>query len=784
MLDALTDAILAFADDKPLLFVVDDVHWADELSAALLVSLGRRAAQVRRSMLILATYRSEEVTPALQAMFGEPGVRRLELGRLDEREIGIMVADMLGLPMPPADLVRVVAAGSEGNPFFVAEYLRTALAENLLFRDGQGRWQRDDRAASPVAAMTLPGTLRALALRRLAGLSAEARGLVEMAAVLGREVTPELLAQVAEQDRPGDAGGELVLAVTNELLARQVFVERPTGALAFVHQSLQQIAYDDIPAERRRQLHRRGAAALEALAAGRPSFHAALAHHHRQGGDLARAVDYLEKAGEHALAQSANGDAIAFFADALRAHRDGTVVVDDHRRARWERLAGDALQGLGKLSASKEHLRRAVALLGWPEPRSTLGLVVRVLIEVARQTVHRLLPWLVRPRRSPAALLEAARAYDRLLQVYYYEATPLPMLHANLRTLNLAERAPPSPELAVAYANAFAAASLLPPMRGAAAAYLRRAEQAVAAVGDPAVESYLEMLRGVNLSAAGAWSESDRRLGRSIEIATELGFRRRWEEATGVLAFNQLLTGAVDEALAAADAVHRSAARGDVQTQCWSLLERAQAKLALGFLDEALADARAAERLAEPLGRDERIWAHGTVALAAYRRGNFTSAREAAERARQAIAAGPPIMSACVEAYAATAEVFLGLWESAPDPSTRRTLRASARSACSALVAFARVFAFARPRAELRRGDLLWLEGSPQKARAAWESARAAARALSMSADEGLAVLRLADRVAPEPERAALREEGIALLTRGGQHHLAARASEGRGSHQ
>jgi hypothetical protein len=767
MVQALAEATVALCDDRPLLLVMDDLQWADELSLALLAALARRVAQPGCPLLILATYRAEEISPALQGLFGEPAIRRLELARLDESEIGTMVADMMGLPEAPRDLVRFVATESEGNPFFAAEYLRTALAEGLVFRDDQGRWQRADRAG--VAALGLPHGLRALVLRRLAGLSGPARALVEIAAVLGREVDPELLPAVSDLDE------EALLAATDELLHRQVLVETPGGALAFVHQSLRQITYEDSAADRPRLLHRRCAEALETrhAASGRlPLYYGSLAHHHRAAGNLARSVEYLEKAGEQALIQSANGDAAAFFAEALRLQREGALEIPAVRRARWERLAGEALQGLGRLSASKEHLRRAVALLGWPEPRTTAGLVWGVLTEMARQLLHRLLPRLV--RRSGAAVREAARAYDRLFQVHYYEAAPLSLFHANLRTLNLAERAEPSPELACAYANAFAAASLLPGLQGTAAAYLARAEETVAAVGDPAVESYLELLRGVNLSARGAWAESDRRLERAVEIATDLGFRRRWEEATGVLAFNRLLTGAVDEALSAADAVHRSAGRGDTQTQCWSLLERAQAKLALGFLDDALGDARAAERLSAQLGRDERIWAHGIVALAAYRRGNLVSAREAADRARAAIAGGPPIMSACVDSYGAVAEIFLGLWEGSSDASTRRSLRTAARASCRALASFARIFSFARPRAALRRGDLLWLEGRPEKARAAWEAARTGARALAMAADEGLALLRLADRVAPAGERASLRAEAIALLRKGGQHHLAA----------
>ncbi len=767
MLEALGETIRAFADDKALLVVLDDMQWADDLSLALVDLLARRyVATAERRLMLLGTYRSEEVSPGLDALLAKTAPTRIELGRLDGKAVGTMVADMLGLAEAPDDLSRFVARESEGNPFFVAEYLRTALAEKLLDRDAQGRWQRGQEK---VTALQLPRNLKALVERRLDGLSEDARALAEVAAVIGREFTPDLLTAVAERDIGVE---DRVLAATNELLARQVFVETSTGLLSFVHDKLREVAHEATALERRRALHRLAAEALERRHAGStrlPLVYPKLAHHHRQAGNFSRAVDYLEKAGLHSLAQSANGDAVAFFEEALRLDTEAHLGSDGLRRARWERLAGDALQGLGKLSSSKDHLRRAVALLGRPEPRTPLGLALSTLFQVARQVWHRLRPGVLRrPVVDSAPLLEAARAYDRLFQVYYFEANPLPLFHANLRTLNLAERVAPSPELASAYSNAFAALSLVPPMRRLAPQYLRRAEETLARVSDPAVESYLELIRAVVLSGSGAWAEADRRLQRVVEIALTLGYRRRWEEATGVRAFNQMLTGAVEEALATAESVGASAARGDTQTQCWSRLERAQARLALGRLDEALVDAREAAGTAAALGRDERIWAQGTLALVAFRRNDLGTARVAAERALAEIAAGPPVMSACVDAYAAVAEVLLALW--AANPADRAISRAAAR-ACRALIAFARVFPFARPRAELRLGDLRRLRGRPRGARACWSRARSLAATLGMKADEGLAVLRLAE------DDPALHDHGVALLLEGGQRHLASSLS-------
>src|SRR6185369_1839102 len=96
----------------------------------------------------------------------------------------------------------------------------------------------------------------------------------------------------------------------------------------------------------------------------------------------------------------------------------------------------------------RRHLEQAAALFGAKPARSRTGLVMQVVSEMLTQLSHRL-----RAPSPPSAsrgldLIDAARAYDHLLQIHYYEAAALPLVHATLRTLNLAERAGPSPELA------------------------------------------------------------------------------------------------------------------------------------------------------------------------------------------------------------------------------------------------------------------------------------------------------------------------------------------------
>src|SRR5262249_52153576 len=143
-----------------------------------------------------------------------PQVRRIELARLDEKSVGAIARGMLAMTRPPDAFLRVLSRLSEGNPFFVAEYLRAAVDERLLYRE-HGAWRVKDADAADEAvyeSLPLPRSLRDLVRRRLGGLSKEAYTVVEVASVLGREVRTALLGRIAglDEDAVAEAVRELV----------------------------------------------------------------------------------------------------------------------------------------------------------------------------------------------------------------------------------------------------------------------------------------------------------------------------------------------------------------------------------------------------------------------------------------------------------------------------------------------------------------------------------------------------------------------------------------------
>jgi hypothetical protein len=122
-------------------------------------------------------------------------------------------------------------------------------------------------------------------------------------------------------------------------------------------------------------------------------------------------------------------------------------------------------------------------------------------------------------------LLETARAYERLAEIYFLASETLRTMHATLRTLNLAERAGPSPELARGYGNVCIAVGLAP-LHGPARAYARRAHAIAAQLDDPPARAWALMVTAIYTAGAARWTEACAWLEESIAICERLGDRR------------------------------------------------------------------------------------------------------------------------------------------------------------------------------------------------------------------------------------------------------------------
>ena len=739
LLDCLMGVVSRFLEEGPLVLLIDDLQWADELTLAFLTLLGSTLSE-RNAVVVVGTYRSEEIIPPLEPLIAA-AEHRIKLSRLSQEDIDRLASDMLAPEPVPATLVHFLADVSEGNPFFAAEYLRFLVTKGYLERQ-LGRWSLSEGAATEQALRALPDprSLTGLIRRRLEVLAPGTRTLIEVSSVLGREFDDELLATI-----PGlrDASFQAARA---EAMDREVIEPSSGRRHRFVHDKLREVSYAGIPPERRIALHRTAAHAIEARGDqgdDRAERYPTLAHHYREGGEPRKALEYAHKAAQISLDTYSYREAIAYLRDALRLDAELGFEAGALQRARWYRQLGDAHQGLGQMAEGEVQLKQSAEVIGYPFPRSNGRMALSLMGQVIRQILHRLVGgWFLFKGRRTEQLLEAARIHDRLQQISFYRGEGLPIFYAGVRALNLAERAAPSSELAAAYTNAHAVTGVIP-MRALSEGYYKRAHAMLETHRDPAVESYLMLLHGVYSTGVGRWEEAQQALDRADKLTEALRFRRRNEEiagAQGVLAYG---LGSFERALECAVRQYRSAARGDSQTQCWGLLGRAQVLLVWGREKEAAGDIKNAIKLLPDLGRPEHIWAHGLSALAQYRLGALADANNAVEAALAKMSEAPPVAHYCVEAYSAVAEVAVGLAHRGytPPGGTARAVRDAAGRACRGLRDSMRVFPIAAPRYWRAVGLHRWRDAA---AITAWRSSLASAVSLAMPYDEGLAHLLLA----------------------------------------
>lgn len=441
--------------------------------------------------------------------------------------------------------------------------------------------------------------------------------------------------------------------------------------------------------------------------------------------------------------------------DALRMRQgqQGAARLDrspDLRTAQWERQIGVALYSLGRIAESQQHLYRALDLLDQPMPGTPAQWARALIGQALRQARHRLWPYGTVGRISGAArdtYMEAARVFERLTEVYYFNDQTIQTGYAALRTLNLSESYGVGPELLRAYANACMAASALP-WTALADTYAQRARQVAQQVAHPSAHAYSLLCTGAANVGLGRWDAVRLALESSMAVAAECGEQRVWEEGLTNMIMVEYYQGEFARQLELCEQLQALAdRRGDAQVQAWARIERSMNCLVLGPADPAPALLEEAIALvANNLGRAEAIMVHGLLALAYLRTAARSRALETAAHVAQLAANARPTTYFSLHGYASVAETYLTLWEQAGasfetyDPALRR----AAARACRDLQQYARVFTVGRPYAALYSGLHCSLSGLAAQAHSTWQAGLAEAKQLGMPYLQGLLHERLA----------------------------------------
>jgi DNA-binding SARP family transcriptional activator len=362
LFDGVTSFIKAATRTRPLLFVLDDLHAADEPTLLLLRFLTRELTDSR--VLVLGAYRdvdptlSDPLAETLAELIREPVTHRMVLHGFDESGVAEYVRLAAGT-VPDDNFVGAIHAGTEGNPLFVGEVVRLLVAEGQF--EGGG-----------LPKHTVPEGVREVIGRRLRHLSPELQRVLSLASVLGREIDLSAVGQLSGTSRPD------LTELLDEAITARILSELPgsPGRLRFSHVMIRDVLYDELSSVRRADLHRLvGEALEEAYAADLGPHLSELAHHYFEAaasGDARKALSYCRRAADSSLAMLAYEEAARLYRMALLLTHDG--------RARCDLLLalGVAEMRAGDTPSAKRSFREAAdlaELVGEPEQlaRAALG---------------------------------------------------------------------------------------------------------------------------------------------------------------------------------------------------------------------------------------------------------------------------------------------------------------------------------------------------------------------------------------------------------------------------
>jgi len=309
----LLEIIRARAQLTPTILFVDDCHWLDRASGDLLESALAQDSDL--PLLLIRTYRN---APTL----GRKAETDMCLAPLPSDEIIQVAAGCLNVEVLPAELEAVIVEKADGNPLFAEEivaYLQRA--GRLDVADGRAVYQAGDEA-------TLPVNLQNLLMQRVDRLSAEAKSLIEAAAVAGRVFSPLEVAVASSLDQS-------LATLLDELVAQGLVRVTATtddspDTARFESALVRDGIYDSLLSDRRRDLHGRLGAAMEQLNSSHPDKVADdLARHFLAADDHANAVRYLTKAGEKNLRVYALEDAAEHFGQVIDLAVDDPACASD-----------------------------------------------------------------------------------------------------------------------------------------------------------------------------------------------------------------------------------------------------------------------------------------------------------------------------------------------------------------------------------------------------------------------------------------------------------------------
>ena len=382
------ELFVAIAERRPMLMILEDLHWADQSSLGLLDVLLRLATD--RAVMFLLVFRpdyqqvAEQTVAAAVEKYGD-WYDEIKLEPLSEQHAALLVENLLRIDDLPLSTRQLIIGKSEGNPFYIEEVVRTLIDQGAV-EYVDGRYAVTEK----IDTVEIPGTIQDVIMARVDRLDESTRHVVQLASVIGRTFSYALIAEILE--RGGHLDDSLGVRL-EDLRERQILVQlqrqwevtvRSRTVLdeieyIFKHALAQQTIYESLLQKTKKELHGSVAYTIETVFTERvPDFYGMLAYHYSQAENDEKAEAYLFKAGEEAARSAASSEALNLFEEASRLylvmHPDGG---DPHKRMLLEKNIALAHWNKGNLSESIERFNSTLGFLGEKVPTNTVALYSR-----------------------------------------------------------------------------------------------------------------------------------------------------------------------------------------------------------------------------------------------------------------------------------------------------------------------------------------------------------------------------------------------------------------------
>jgi class 3 adenylate cyclase/predicted ATPase len=412
-LDSIKRILLRESLNQALMLIFEDLQWIDEQTQELLNLLADSIGTAK--ILLLVNYRPEYSHHWNSKTY----YTQLRLDPLGKESAEEMLAALLGDGKDLIPLKRFIIERTDGTPFFMEEIVQALFEDGVLHRNGTVK------LAKSLNEVKVPATVQAILASRIDRLPPDEKELLQTLAVIGREFALSLVRRVAD----GRKADELERMLADLQMAEFIYEQPATGDIEYIfkHALTQEVAYNSVLIEHRKLLHERAAVALESICAEQLDDRLGdLARHYSRSDNIAKAVEYLERAGQHALQRSAYTDGIASLTASITLLPRLPDSPERNQRELLLQLAiGPALiavrgYGAPEVQAAYTRARELCERLGDPPELfpTSFGLWLMYCIRGELRTAYELAEQLLRraqSARDPAQLIDGHAALGQTL---------------------------------------------------------------------------------------------------------------------------------------------------------------------------------------------------------------------------------------------------------------------------------------------------------------------------------------------------------------------------------